>query len=240
MTFMYVIQISYKHHHLKWQSWREERKAFSVYTRLRLFPGSRQRLRLGMVTHLKVVAALQHLSKGWPEETSPFLTSPLPVQDSTAAGQLQMIICYMCAVSTFQQVQYIICQRLLCAALPQLYFINDQVLVACWLSIWLPTGVIPSVSIEREAIDETTLTIFPAIDFGNPRASVSWLFDGEILDPTTNRITISDEGVLIVTNFAEGPYTVLVSNTYGAVNATIDIIIPRELTYFDIWTLILK
>ena len=84
-------------------------------------------------------------------------------------------------------------------------------------------GVLPSVSIQRgEFVDETTLIIFPAITFGNPRANVSWLFDGEVLDPITDFVTISDEGVLTVTNFVEGSYTVLISNIYGTFNDTID------------------
>ena len=94
----------------------------------------------------------------------------------------------------------------------------------------------PSVSIQRgEIIYETTLIIFPAITFGNPRGSVSWLYNGEVLDPITDLITITDDGVLRVADFYEGSYTVLISNTFGAFNETIN---TTSMTYPDLKSLL--
>ena len=60
------------------------------------------------------------------------------------------------------------------------------------------------------------LTISPIINFGIPKATVTWSRNGQALDPNNPRVSISSEGVLTVTGVQlndTGVYTVTVSNT---------------------------
>ena len=59
------------------------------------------------------------------------------------------------------------------------------------------------------------LTISPIINFGIPKATVTWSRNGEALDPKNPRVSISSEGVLSVTGVQAndtGVYTVTASN----------------------------
>ena len=59
------------------------------------------------------------------------------------------------------------------------------------------------------------LTISPIINFGYPKATVTWSRNGEALDHKNPRVSISSEGVLTVTGVQAndtGVYTVTASN----------------------------
>ena len=59
------------------------------------------------------------------------------------------------------------------------------------------------------------LTISPIINFGIPKATVTWSRNGQALDPNNPRVSISSEGVLTVIGVQAndtGVYTVTASN----------------------------
>ena len=59
------------------------------------------------------------------------------------------------------------------------------------------------------------LTISPIINFGIPKATVTWSRNGQVLDPNNPRVSISSGGVLTVTGVQAndtGVYTVTASN----------------------------
>jgi hypothetical protein len=83
----------------------------------------------------------------------------------------------------------------------------------------------PSVVISSSVIS-TNLTITPNITFGAPRANVTWLKDGQVLEVSDRRVNISNEGALTVTGIDAsdgGIYTVMVTNIYGAANASVQV-----------------
>ena len=59
------------------------------------------------------------------------------------------------------------------------------------------------------------LTISPTIHFGIPIAIVTWSRNGQVLDPSDSRVTISSGGILTVTDVQTndtGVYTVTALN----------------------------
>ena len=100
---------------------------------------------------------------------------------------------------------------------------NHAVTIA--LAFFFYTAQPPQVTIDESGVQVSpgnppTLTLRPNIDFGSPKATITWSVDGTILE------NIDSEGVLTVTKVQYGGnYTITASNTVGNSSDTITVTI---------------